>query len=48
METQLLSWLQKYDTEMTDKQLELDELEQKYNDEKKKSEELEVRLHKIY
>lgn len=42
VETQLLSWLQKYDTEMTDKQNELDELTEKYEEEKQKSEELEV------
>lgn len=42
VETQLLSWLQKYDTEMSDKQNELDELIEKYEDEKKKTEDLEV------
>lgn len=42
METQLLSWLQKYDNEMNDKQMELDEFTQKYDEEKEKCEELEV------
>lgn len=38
-----MSWLQKYDTEMTDKQTELDDLSEKYEDEKQKAEKLEVR-----
>lgn len=42
VETQLLSWLQKYDTEMGDKQAELDELTEKYESELSKCEELEV------
>lgn len=42
METQLLSWIQKYDLEMGDKQIELDEFTEKYEDELKKCEELEV------
>lgn len=42
METQLLSWLQKYDLEMSDKQVELDEFSQKYDEEVEKCEELEV------
>lgn len=44
METQLLSWLQKYDLEMADKQVELDEFTEKYEDEVQKCEALEVRL----
>lgn len=43
METQLLSWLQKYDLEMSDKQLEYDDYETRFNDEKKRCEKLEVR-----
>ncbi|VVC91267.1 dynein regulatory complex protein 10-like [Leptidea sinapis] len=44
VETQLLSWLQKYDLEMGDKQLELDEFTDNYEDELKKCEELEKKL----
>ncbi|CAH2048761.1 unnamed protein product, partial [Iphiclides podalirius] len=44
VETQLLSWLQKYDGEMADKQVELDEYTDKYEDEVKKCEELEAKL----
>ncbi|CAG5045262.1 unnamed protein product [Parnassius apollo] len=44
VETQLLSWLQKYDVEMGDKQKELDEFTGKYEDELKKCEELELEL----
>ncbi|CAH0715359.1 unnamed protein product, partial [Brenthis ino] len=44
VETQLLSWLQKYDLEMGDKQIELDEFTEKYEDELQKCEELEKKL----
>ncbi|KAI5634608.1 IQ domain-containing protein D-like [Phthorimaea operculella] len=44
VETQLLSWLQKYDVEMTDKQKEHDELEKKYNEELKRVEELTKKI----
>ncbi|KAL4716693.1 hypothetical protein ACJJTC_004812 [Scirpophaga incertulas] len=44
VETQLLSWLQKYDIEMGDKQVELDEFTQKYDEEVSKCEELEKKL----
>ncbi|CAK1580502.1 unnamed protein product [Parnassius mnemosyne] len=44
VETQLLSWLQKYDQEMGDKQKELDEFTEKYEDELKKCEQLELEL----
>ncbi|XP_045518259.1 dynein regulatory complex protein 10-like [Pieris brassicae] len=44
VETQLLSWLQKYDLEMADKQVELDEFTTKYEDEVQKCEELELKL----
>ncbi|XP_072949440.1 dynein regulatory complex protein 10-like [Epargyreus clarus] len=44
VETQLLSWLQKYDAEMGDKQLELDDFTEKYEDELKKCEDLEEKL----
>ncbi|XP_059052189.1 dynein regulatory complex protein 10-like [Achroia grisella] len=44
VETQLLSWLQKYDLEMGDKQVELDEFTEKYEDEVKKCEDLEAKL----
>ncbi|CAH1638348.1 unnamed protein product [Spodoptera littoralis] len=44
VETQLLSWLQKYDLEMSDKQVELDEFTQKYEDEVEKCQELEKKL----
>ncbi|CAH0585552.1 unnamed protein product [Chrysodeixis includens] len=44
VETQLLSWLQKYDLEMSDKQVELDEFSQKYDDEVDKCEELQKKL----
>ncbi|XP_052753336.1 dynein regulatory complex protein 10-like [Galleria mellonella] len=44
VETQLLSWLQKYDLEMGDKQVELDEFTEKYEDEVQKCEELEAKL----
>ncbi|XP_068633684.1 dynein regulatory complex protein 10 [Battus philenor] len=44
VETQLLSWLQKYDGEMADKQLELDDFTEKYEDELNKCEELEAKL----
>ncbi|XP_075977989.1 dynein regulatory complex protein 10-like [Anticarsia gemmatalis] len=44
VETQLLSWLQKYDAEMADKQVELDEFTQKYEDEVQKCEELQIKL----
>lgn len=42
VETQLLSWLQKYDLEMGEKQVELDEFIAKYEDECQKVEDLEV------
>lgn len=42
VETQLLSWLQKYDLEMSDKQVELDEFTQKHEEELEKCAELEV------
>lgn len=42
METQLLSWLQKYDVEMADKQIELDEYTEKYEKEVELCEELQV------
>lgn len=42
METQLLSWLQKYDVEMREKQIDLDELTKMYEDELEKIEVLEV------
>lgn len=48
VETQLLSWLQKYDLEIGDKQIELDELTEQYEDEIKKCEELEVKKDTIY
>uniref|UniRef100_A0A2H1V0I2 Dynein regulatory complex protein 10 n=1 Tax=Spodoptera frugiperda TaxID=7108 RepID=A0A2H1V0I2_SPOFR len=44
VETQLLSWLQKYDLEMSDKQVELDEFTQKHEDELEKCAELEKKL----
>ncbi|XP_039753551.1 dynein regulatory complex protein 10-like [Pararge aegeria] len=44
VETQLLSWLQKYDLEMGDKQVELDEFTEKYEDEMEKCENLEIKL----
>ncbi|XP_060803418.1 dynein regulatory complex protein 10-like [Amyelois transitella] len=44
VETQLLSWLQKYDLEMGDKQVELDEFTEKYEEEVRKCEELEEKL----
>ncbi|KAJ0176474.1 hypothetical protein K1T71_007653 [Dendrolimus kikuchii] len=44
VETQLLSWLQKYDLEMGDKQVELDEFTEKYDDECRQCEELEEKL----
>ncbi|XP_045772440.1 dynein regulatory complex protein 10-like [Maniola jurtina] len=44
VETQLLSWLQKYDLEMGDKQVELDEFTEKYDDELEKCDNLEIKL----
>ncbi|XP_032517567.1 dynein regulatory complex protein 10-like [Danaus plexippus] len=44
VETQLLSWLQKYDLEMGDKQVELDEFTEKYEDELAKCEDLEAKI----
>ncbi|XP_064072773.1 dynein regulatory complex protein 10-like isoform X1 [Vanessa tameamea] len=44
VETQLLSWLQKYDLEMGDKQVDLDDYTEKYEDELHKCEELEEKL----
>ncbi|KAL0882959.1 hypothetical protein ABMA27_016452 [Loxostege sticticalis] len=44
VETQLMSWLQKYDIEMGDKQVELDEFTEKYEDETQKCEELEAKI----
>ncbi|XP_063383558.1 dynein regulatory complex protein 10-like [Cydia fagiglandana] len=46
VETQLLSWVQKYDLEMTAKQQELDEVTKQYEDEVKKCNELELKLQK--
>ncbi|XP_073956036.1 dynein regulatory complex protein 10-like isoform X2 [Choristoneura fumiferana] len=46
VETQLLSWLQKYDGEMREKQVDLDELTKKYEDELEKIEILEEKLAK--
>lgn len=37
-----MSWLQKYDAEMSEKQLELNEFSDKYQDEYQKVEDLEV------
>lgn len=44
VETQLVSWLQKYDLEMADKQVELDEFTQKYEEEVEKCEKLQVTI----
>ncbi|KAJ2949256.1 hypothetical protein O0L34_g6209 [Tuta absoluta] len=44
VETQLLSWLQKYDVDMTDKQRQHDELEMKFQEESKMVEELTKKL----
>ncbi|RVE50930.1 hypothetical protein evm_004497 [Chilo suppressalis] len=44
VETQLMSWLQKYDVEMGDKQVELDEFTEKYDDEVQQCEKLEEEL----
>ncbi|XP_047991099.1 dynein regulatory complex protein 10-like isoform X1 [Leguminivora glycinivorella] len=44
VETQLLSWIKKYDLEMTDKQIELDDFQQKYDDEVRACRELEEKL----
>lgn len=44
VETQLLSWLQKYDVEMADKQVELDDFTEKYDEEMRKCKELEVSI----
>ncbi|XP_013170295.1 PREDICTED: uncharacterized protein LOC106119711 [Papilio xuthus] len=44
VETQLLSWLQKYDVEMADKQVELDEFTEKYEEEMRKCKELEDQI----
>ncbi|XP_063383780.1 uncharacterized protein LOC134670048 [Cydia fagiglandana] len=44
VETQLLSWIKKYDVEMTDKQAELDDFQQKYDDEVRACRELEEKL----
>ncbi|XP_047503935.1 dynein regulatory complex protein 10-like isoform X1 [Pieris napi] len=44
VETQLLSWLQKYDLEMADKQVELDEFTTKYEEEVQKCDDLELKL----
>ncbi|XP_063624216.1 dynein regulatory complex protein 10-like [Cydia splendana] len=46
VETQLLSWVQKYDLEMTAKQEELDGITQQYEDEVKKCNELKLKLEK--
>ncbi|XP_047991104.1 dynein regulatory complex protein 10-like isoform X2 [Leguminivora glycinivorella] len=43
-ETQLQSWLQKYDAEMAVKQEEMDEITQEYEDEFKKCQELKLKL----
>ncbi|XP_061716403.1 dynein regulatory complex protein 10-like isoform X1 [Cydia pomonella] len=44
VETQLLSWIKKYDLEMTDKQVEFDDFQQKYDDEVRACRELEEKL----
>ncbi|GBP46504.1 Dynein regulatory complex protein 10 [Eumeta japonica] len=44
VETQLLSWLQKYDLEMGDKQLEVDEYTEKYEEQLRIFEELQAKL----
>ncbi|XP_013145357.1 PREDICTED: uncharacterized protein LOC106108648 [Papilio polytes] len=44
VETQLLSWLQKYDVEMADKQVELDDFTEKYDEEMRKCKELEDKI----
>ncbi|XP_063624215.1 dynein regulatory complex protein 10-like [Cydia splendana] len=44
VETQLLSWIKKYDLEMTDKQIELDDFQQKYDDEVRACRDLEEKL----
>ncbi|CAB3261681.1 unnamed protein product [Arctia plantaginis] len=44
VETQLCSWLQKYDLEMADKQVELDEFTEKYEEEVEKCEKLQKKL----
>ncbi|XP_063536037.1 dynein regulatory complex protein 10-like [Cydia strobilella] len=44
VETQLISWIKKYDLEMTDKQVELDDFQQKYDDEVRGCRELEEKL----
>lgn len=43
METQIQSWLQKYDLDLGDKQTELDDITEQYEDEIKRIDELEVR-----
>lgn len=42
MELQLQSWISKYDVEMMDKQAELDDFQQKYEEEIEKCKNLEV------
>ncbi|XP_041979274.1 dynein regulatory complex protein 10-like isoform X2 [Aricia agestis] len=44
VETQLLSWLQKYDIEMSEKQVELDDFTEKYDEEMQKCEDLEEKI----
>ncbi|KAJ8731206.1 hypothetical protein PYW07_004370 [Mythimna separata] len=44
VETQLLSWLQKYDLEMNDKQVELDEFTQQFEEETELCEQLEKKI----
>ncbi|XP_063363985.1 dynein regulatory complex protein 10-like [Cydia amplana] len=46
VESQLQTWLQKYDLEMSAKQKDLDEITQQYDDEAKKCKELERKLEK--
>lgn len=42
METQLLSWIQKYDLEMTEKQLELDDFTEKFDNQVEECNKLQV------
>lgn len=42
VETQLLSWIQKYDLEMTEKQLELDDFTEKFDNQVEECNKLQV------
>lgn len=42
VETQLLSWIQKYDLEMTEKQLELDDFTEKFDNQVEECSKLQV------